>query len=129
MKTYRQNGGPFKERPYYELQDIENICTQELSSVGLLPRDPAPIRIERFIEKRFAVSPVYEDLPTASSGIADLAAEGLKLSLSLGPSPKSSPFAPSGGLRLPSRMKVGMRSCMAIFSLLARHSGVSLGVR
>lgn len=78
MKTYRQKGGPFKERPYYELQDIENICTQELSSVGLLPTHPAPIRIERFIEKRFAVSPVYEDLPDGVLGYSRFGRSGVE---------------------------------------------------
>jgi len=61
MKTIRGKKGPFKERPYYTQDEIEEICTNELKKAGLYPPAPAPIRIDRFIEKRFHVSPVYED--------------------------------------------------------------------
>ncbi|MBI4220653.1 MAG: ImmA/IrrE family metallo-endopeptidase [Chloroflexi bacterium] len=68
MKTFRDNRGPFKERPYYELADIEAICGDELRSVGLLPLEPAPVRIDRFLEKRFGITAAFEDLPAGLLG-------------------------------------------------------------
>jgi hypothetical protein len=78
MKTFRQKGGPFKERPYFELDDIERICSDELRSLGLLPAEPAPVRIERFIERRFAVTPVYEDLPDEVLGFSEFGPKGVQ---------------------------------------------------
>lgn len=60
MKSFRATTGPFAERPYYELDEIERICTEELQGAELYPARPEPVRIERFIEKRFHVSPTYE---------------------------------------------------------------------
>jgi hypothetical protein len=77
MKTYRPKAGPFKERPYFELNEIEMTCSQELRSLGLLPTDPSPIRIERFIEKRFC-SPVYEDLPEDVLGYSRFGPKGVE---------------------------------------------------
>lgn len=62
MKQFRARGGPFAERPYYSLEEIDRICTEELQAVGLYPAEPSPIRVERFIEKRFKITPTYEDL-------------------------------------------------------------------
>lgn len=78
MKTYRQKGGPFKERPYFKLSDIENTCSQELQSVGLLPSDPAPIRVDRFIERRFGVTHQYEDLPDGVLGYSRFGPRGVE---------------------------------------------------
>lgn len=78
MKTYRKQSGPFTERPFYELHDIENICSEELKSAGLHPSEPSPIRVERFIEKRFKVNPVYEDLPDGILGYSRFGKAGLE---------------------------------------------------
>jgi hypothetical protein len=63
MRTIRGKKGPFSERPYYTQEEIEEICSGELKRAGLYPVAPGPVRIERFIEKRFGVSPSYEELP------------------------------------------------------------------
>ena len=55
MKSFRVTAGPFQEGVYYPDEDIENICNDELFRVGLLPKELKPIRIDRFIEKRFGV--------------------------------------------------------------------------
>lgn len=68
MKNIRTASGPFSERPHYEFYEIEAICTEALRSTGLYPDQPAPIRIDRFIEKRFGVSPRYEPLPEGVLG-------------------------------------------------------------
>src|SRR5204862_7617 len=78
MKTFKQKGGPFQERPYFELNDIERICADELQAVGLLPPEPGPIRIERFIEKRFGVSPIYDELSDGVLGYSEFGAKGVQ---------------------------------------------------
>jgi len=67
MKTYISRG-PFGERPYFTEEEIERLCAEELAGVGLYPASPEPIRIERFVEKRFGVTPTYEQLPDGVLG-------------------------------------------------------------
>ena len=68
MRTYRSKTGTFAEQPFYKPSEIESICTDELQKVDLYPSHPTPIRIDRFIEKRFGIQPSYEDLPMGYSG-------------------------------------------------------------
>src|SRR5262245_34464875 len=76
MRTFRATKGPFKEGLYLTDSEIESTCLEELSKVGLLPPSPEPIRIERFIEKRFGFSPGYEDLPDGILGLTRFGARG-----------------------------------------------------
>jgi len=78
MRTYRTTFGPFTERPYYELAEVEQICADELRKVGLFPQDPEPIRIDRFVEKRFKVVPKYEDLSKGLLGCTKFGPKGVK---------------------------------------------------
>jgi hypothetical protein len=78
MKIFRTTSGPFHERPYYKDREIEDICTDALREVGLLPTEPTPIRIDRFIEKRFGVVPSYEDLPDSVLGLTRFTKDGVK---------------------------------------------------
>jgi len=78
MKTYRATSGPFTEAVYYEPKDIEQICLDELRANGLLPDSPQPIRIERFLEKKFSVTPVYEDLPEGILGFTRFSSKGVE---------------------------------------------------
>jgi hypothetical protein len=78
MKTYRAKAGPFTEQPYYKLEDIERICTAELQSVGLYPVKPGPVRIDRFVEKRFGVSPVYEEVGPGILGFTKFGPKGVE---------------------------------------------------
>ncbi len=68
MKTFRCNSGPFSEQPYFTPEEFEQICRDELQKAGLYPDKPEPIRIERFIEKRFSITPRYEDMPDGVLG-------------------------------------------------------------
>jgi hypothetical protein len=48
---------------YFEdLGEIDEICLEALKRQSLLPSQPAPIRIERFVEKEFKTALRYEDL-------------------------------------------------------------------
>ena len=78
MKTFRANSGPFQERPYYELQEIENICADELRKAGLYPSNPSPIRIDRFIEKRFQIVPIYDSLSPNLLGYTKFGPRGVE---------------------------------------------------
>jgi hypothetical protein len=68
MRTFRAKTGPFAEAPYFELAEIESICTEALKQVDLYPTDPEQIRIDRFVEKRFGVHETYDDLPAGLLG-------------------------------------------------------------
>ena len=78
MKTYPAKAGPFSEAVYYEAQDIERICLDELRATGLYPSKPEVIRIERFLERRFHVTPFYDDLPDGVLGFTKFGAKGVE---------------------------------------------------
>ena len=76
MKMLRAQSGPFAERPYYEDSEIETIVIDELRKFGLLPLSPQPIRVDRFIEKRYGIVPQYEDIPDGILGFTRFGAKG-----------------------------------------------------
>jgi hypothetical protein len=79
MRTYRSTtSSPFSEKPFYTPEEVEEICIEALQSVNLFPIGPQPIRIERFIEKRFRIYPTYEDLPDGVLGCIAFTTEGVK---------------------------------------------------
>ena len=78
MRTYRSTTGPFPERPFYTVEEVEQTCADELRKVGLFPQEPEPIRIDRFIEKRFEVNPKYEDLPEGLLGCTKFGPKGVQ---------------------------------------------------
>lgn len=77
MRTFRASG-PFSERPFFEPGEIERIAIEELRAVGLFPTSPSAVRIDRFVEKRFAVVPLYEDLPESVLGYTRFGAAGVE---------------------------------------------------
>ena len=76
MKTFRAQSGPFVERPYFEESEMESIAIDELRSVDLLPTAPGPIRVDRFIEKRFGIVPEYETLQADLLGYTRFGSNG-----------------------------------------------------
>ncbi|MGO9403920.1 MAG: ImmA/IrrE family metallo-endopeptidase [Terriglobales bacterium] len=78
MRTYRSKAGPFAERPFYKDEEIEVICTDELRAADMFPYSPSPIRIDRFLEKRFGVVPEYEDLPDGVLGLTKFGVKGVQ---------------------------------------------------
>lgn len=77
MKTFRGQTGLFAERPFFSDREIDQMCEDALFSVGLLPSKPEAIRVERFIEKHFRTSPIYEDLPAGVLGYTSFSAQGV----------------------------------------------------
>lgn len=53
------------------------MCVEELRAVQLLPAEPSPVRIDRFIERRFKVSPRYEELPDGVLGFTKFGPDGV----------------------------------------------------
>ena len=78
MKIYRATSGPFAERPYFTPEEIDQICADELRKMGLFPQGPEPIRVERFIEKKFKINPKYEELPAEILGYTKFGPKGLQ---------------------------------------------------
>jgi hypothetical protein len=77
MKYVQTSVGPFPERPHFSDDEIETICTDELLAVDLLPAKPEPIRIDRFIEKKFGISEEYEDLGEGILGMTQFGPSGV----------------------------------------------------
>ena len=78
MKSFRSDVGLFTKRPFFTRADFERICEDELRQNGLLPSEPSPIRIDRFVEKRFGVQPSYEDLPRGLLGFTQFGSRGVE---------------------------------------------------
>jgi hypothetical protein len=78
MRVYRKNSGYFEERHFYTNNDIEILCTDELNKVNLLSSVPRAIQVDRFIEKRFNISPSYEELPEGVLGLIEFNENGVK---------------------------------------------------
>lgn len=67
------------EQPFFTDAEIDRIGVEELMGVNLLPSRPEPIRIERFVEKRFGLSRVsYEDLPASVLGYTEFGSNGVQ---------------------------------------------------
>jgi hypothetical protein len=73
---HRSSSGPFAERVYLPASRIERFCEDALRSVELFPEAPSAVRIERFIEKKFGLSPEYDALPRGVLGYTVFGPDG-----------------------------------------------------
>src|SRR5436190_1237474 len=64
-------------RPFFSASEIDNMCLRELQDMSLYPREPSPIRIDRFVEKRFGVVPEYDELAAGILGLTKFSARGV----------------------------------------------------
>ena len=78
VRISRARSGPFVEQHYYEDAEFEEMAIAELSGVALFPEAPEPVRVDRFIEKRFGVIPEYEDLPLGVMGFTKFGPEEIE---------------------------------------------------
>src|SRR5262245_28440597 len=63
MRKVPTPSGRFAFQLYFDdLGEIDEICLLSLKRQSLLPPTPAPVRIERFVEKQFRTALRYEDL-------------------------------------------------------------------
>jgi hypothetical protein len=77
MRTFHSKSGASAKQPYFRPAEIDRICADELRKVGLYPVSPEPIRIDRFVEKRFGIEPKYEDLPEGVLGFTQFGKDGV----------------------------------------------------
>jgi hypothetical protein len=78
MRILRSRSGPFREQPYFAPGEIDRMCAEELRKVGLHPKTPSPIRIDRFLEKRFNVHGEYRDLADGVLGFTKFGPNGVE---------------------------------------------------
>ena len=76
MHTFKARSGPFVDRYHHTPAEFETIAAHELRSVDLFPAAPEPIRVDRFIEKRFNLVPEYDDLPGGLVGFTRFDSNG-----------------------------------------------------
>jgi hypothetical protein len=77
MRKVPTPSGPLPFQLYFEdLGEIDEICLEALKSQSLLPSKPAPIRIERFVEKQFKTALQYEDLGPDNLGCTIFSSSG-----------------------------------------------------
>src|SRR5216684_9080774 len=78
MKRIPTSEGPFPTRLYYPDDEIEQICSNALAETNLLPSKPGPVRIDRFIEKKFDVQIIYESLDKGVLGFTEFSPKGVE---------------------------------------------------
>ena len=77
MRKVPTPSGPYPFQLYFDdLGEIDEICLEALKRQSLLPSEPAPVRIERFVEKEFKTSLRYEDLGPDNLGCTIFNASG-----------------------------------------------------
>lgn len=76
MKRNRVKSNSSKQNLFFKPGEIEKFCLDELQAAGYLPSSPSPIRIERFVEKRF-LTPSYEELPSNILGLTRFGPKGV----------------------------------------------------
>lgn len=67
-----------KRQPFFTRKTVDRICLNALKKVELLPSEPAPIRIDAFVERYFAIHPTYETLPHGVLGFTRFNANGVE---------------------------------------------------
>ena len=68
MRVFGNPGGVFRQTIRFEHREIDQMCVDALKAASLLPSDPSPIRIDRFIEKHFSSRVAYEDVDAGVLG-------------------------------------------------------------
>ena len=77
MKPFR--AGPSSKQPYFTPSaDRPDLLRRTAQTKAFSRTSPEAIRIDRFIEKRFRVSPQYEDLPAGVLGFTKFGKNGVR---------------------------------------------------
>jgi hypothetical protein len=76
MMAFKSTKGQLSDKPFYKESELESICNDELSRLNFMPSQPQPIRIDRFVERRF-VAPTYEDLGEGILGLSKFSVDGV----------------------------------------------------
>lgn len=76
MRSSRLKTGPFDQRLFFTIDEIDRLCVDALKSADLLPWTPQPIRIDRFVEKHFNCPLEYKDLGDGILGCTEFSRKG-----------------------------------------------------
>ena len=76
MRTYRTQGGPFREAYFLSPDEIENACCDALKVAACLPTTPTAIDIETFAEKSWGLD--YQDLGDGVLGCTMFGRKGVQ---------------------------------------------------
>src|SRR5262249_50121284 len=88
MRKIPTPSGLYPFQLYFEdLGEIDEICLEALKTQSLLPSNPAPIRIERFVEKQFKTALIYEDLGPGNLGCTVFNSSGAVEAIVVSPGP------------------------------------------
>lgn len=77
MRSVKKSAGFGGQRPFYTDREMDLMCKEALIQTGLLPKSPSPVRIERFVEKRFECTPDYGRLPAGVLGFTEFSKKGV----------------------------------------------------
>lgn len=77
MRTYRTSTGQFSEWPFYKDDEVDRMCSDALSQNGLMPSEPGPVRIDRFVEKHFNIAVIYEAIGSGVLGFTSFGERGV----------------------------------------------------
>ncbi len=83
MNRWRSRESPFGYILRFDPKEIDDTCEDALSSVGLLPSKPEPVRIDRFIEKHFGIAVDYVDLNEGFLGFTEFSKTGKVLRIAV----------------------------------------------
>ena len=78
MKETRVASGPFLSRLWFEAHEFDDIAREKLKCHGLLPREPAPIDIELFVEVEFGFAYEFRNLGEDCLGLMNFSEKGPK---------------------------------------------------
>jgi len=78
MKWVPTPNQPFRTRLYLSDDKIDDMCSEALSETHLLPAEPQPIRIDRFIEKKFRAQIIFEELDKGILGFTAWGADSVE---------------------------------------------------
>jgi hypothetical protein len=76
MNTRVNPQGIIKQSLFFKKAEMDAMCHDALKKGGFLPDKPEPIRIERFVEKYFECTVVYEDMKDGVLGCTAFNANG-----------------------------------------------------
>lgn len=79
MSRHEYSQVPTARRPFYRVSEVDQMALDCLRDASLYPSSPAPIRVERFVEKHFRLGGVsYELLPPSVLGCTVFEAGGVQ---------------------------------------------------
>ena len=74
---YPKDNGPLKERIFLTERQVDEACAGALEVLGLMPKEPGPVDIDRFVENRFGFYE-FDDLAPGVLGYTKFSRNGVE---------------------------------------------------